>query len=100
MPLAMGVIWEIARNEKKSNKLANLLLELDQVLGLDLKNSKNYKKKQKKVEIPAEVSELLEQRKKAREEKNWQVSDEIRDKLKEKGYIVKDTKDGMTLEKI
>ena len=100
MPLAMGVIWEIARNEKKSNKLANLLLELDQVLGLDLKKSKNYIENQKKVEIPAEITELLEQRKKAREEKNWKVSDEIRDKLKEKGYIVKDTKEGMTLEKI
>ena len=43
---------------------------------------------------------LLEKRKQARADKNWALSDEIRDNLKEKGYAVKDTKDGMTVEKI
>jgi len=37
-------------------------------------------------------------RKESRENKNWAESDRIRDLLKEKGYIVKDTKDGMTIE--
>ena len=100
MPLAMGIIWEIARNDKKSKKLADLLLDFDKVLGLDLKNSEAYLENQKKIEIPEEIMELLEKRKKAREEKNWTLSDEIRDMLKGKGYIVKDTKEGMTLEKI
>ena len=43
---------------------------------------------------------MAEKRKKARENKDWALSDEIRDSLKEKGYTVKDTKDGMTVEKI
>ncbi len=47
-----------------------------------------------------EISNLLEQRKQARENKDWALSDEIRDKLKEKGYSVKDTKEGMTVEKL
>lgn len=42
---------------------------------------------------------IYQKKKKARKEKNWQLSDEIRDVLKEKGYIVKDTKEGMTVEK-
>ena len=46
-----------------------------------------------------EILELIEQRKKARETKNWAESDRIRDELKEKGYIVKDCKEGMTIEK-
>ena len=100
MPLAMSVIWEVARNEKKSSKLAELLLEFDKVLGLDLKESEKYLNQQKDIEIPREIIELLEERKKARNEKNWKLSDEIRDKIKEKGYIVKDTKEGMTLDKI
>ena len=99
MPLAMGIIWEIARNERKSKKLANLLLDFDRVLGLDLKNSEKYLEAQRNVEIPEEILELLEKRKKAREEKNWPLSDEIRDELKQKGYIVKDTKNGMTVER-
>lgn len=100
MPLAMGIIWEIARNEKKSKKVAELLLDFDRVLGLDLKNSEKYLNEQRNVEIPQEILELMEKRKKAREEKNWALSDEIRDELKQKGYIIKDTKEGMTVEKI
>lgn len=100
MPLAMGIIWEIARNDKKSTKLAELLLELDKVLALDLINSEKYLEEQKDIEIPEDIKYLLEQRKQARMDKNWELSDKIRDELKDKGYIVKDTKEGMTLEKI
>lgn len=99
MPLAMSTVWELARNDLKSRKISDLLLDFDRVLGLDLKNSEKYLEEQNKVELPDEIADLLEKRKKAREEKNWQLSDEIRDVLKEKGYIVKDTKEGMTVEK-
>lgn len=100
MPLAMSIVWEVARNDCKSKELADLMLEFDKVLGLDLINSENYIKGQSDIEIPNEIKELLEKRKVAREEKNWALSDEIRDKIKNKGYIVKDTKEGMTVEKI
>lgn len=100
MPLAMSIVWEVVRNNIKSKQFANLLLEFDKVLGLDLKNSNKYSKEQEKIDLPVEIKELLERRKKARQEKNWQESDNIRDILKEKGYQVKDTKDGMSIQKI
>ena len=100
MPLAMSVVWEIARNEVKSSKLADLLIDFDKVLGLDLVNSRKYLNEQKEVELPNEVTQLINERKKARKEKNWELSDELRDKIKDYGYIVKDTKEGMTVEKI
>ena len=37
----------------------------------------------------------MEQRKTARQEKNWAESDRLRDLIYEKGYAVKDTKEGM-----
>ena len=94
MPLAMSVVWEVVRYEQKSKQLADLLLKFDTVLGLQID------KKTEKEEIPEEILELVEQRKLARQEKDYAKSDEIRDALKEKGYEVKDTKDGMTVEKI
>lgn len=100
IPLAMSIVWEVARNDCKSKELADLMLEFDKILGLDLINSENYIKEQSNIEIPDEIKELLDKRKKAREEKDWALSDEIRDEIKNKGYIVKDTKDGMTVEKI
>ena len=100
VPLAMGIIWEIGRNEKKTPQITNLLLQFDKVLALDLVNSENYMNKQNNVNIPEEILELLEKRKRAREEKNWNLSDQIRDEIRKRGYIVKDTKEGMTVEKM
>lgn len=98
MPLAMGIVWEVVRNNDKSVEYSKLLLEFDKILGLDLENSEKYLKEQKKSELPEDIKKLLDERKKARENKNWEESDRIRDILKEKGYIVKDTKEGQIIE--
>ena len=100
MPAAMGIVWEIIRNEKKSKEFSKLLEDFDQVLGLKLVDSKKYLKEQEKIELPEDIEELLEKRKQAREAKNWVLSDKLRDEIKEKGYIIKDTKEGMTVEKM
>ncbi len=96
MPVAMSVIWEVVKNPIKSQKFAELLLEFDKVLGIRI----DEKVQIKEDEIPEDVLELIEQRKQARLEKNWALSDELRNKINEKGYNVKDSKDGMTIEKI
>ena len=44
------------------------------------------------------MDEVLELRKQARAEKNWDIADKIRIALDESGIIVKDTKEGTTLE--
>ena len=94
MPLAMGVVWEVVRSDKKSPKLAKLLLKFDSVIGLKINEED---KKEVNVEIPEEILKLIEERKKARENKNWEESDRLRDIIKEKGYNVKDTKEGMEI---
>lgn len=94
MPVAMSVIWDVVKNPHKSKQLADLLLDFDRVLGVDIQKVSDNKN----LELPDEINELLEQRKQARENKDWSLSDKIRDELKEKGYIVKDTKEGMTIE--
>ena len=95
MPLAMSYVWELAKFEKKNLEVAKLLAKFDTVLGLKI----DEKNQEKSVEIPQEIQELLEQRKIARENKDWAKSDELRDLIAQKGYIVKDTKQGQTVEK-
>lgn len=102
MPGAMSVVWEIARNAKKSIKFADLLLKFDKVLGLDMKNAENYLlefKHEESEELPEEIKALVEERKQARAEKNWAKSDEIRDRIISLGYRIKDTKDGIIVKK-
>ncbi len=96
MPAAMGVVWEVVRQDKKSDKFAKLLLKFDTVLGLKIDEECNKPKE----ELPEEILKLIEERKKARENKEWNKSDELRGIIKEKGYEIKDTKDGMEVKKI
>ena len=100
IPAAIGIIWDIVRSDKKSKQYAKLLEKFDEVLGLDIKNSEKYLEKQKNIELPEEIEKLVEERKQARLEKNWALSDEIRNKLIENGYQVEDSKDGMTVKKM
>ncbi len=92
---AMSIVWEVIRYPKKSKDFADLLRKFDEVLALDID------KPMKQMEaIPEEVKKLIEERKKARLEKKWDLSDEIRNEINKLGYNVKDTKDGMVVEKI
>ena len=100
IPAAIGIIWDIVRSDKKSKQYAKLLEKFDEVLGLDIKNSEKYLNEQKNIELPEDIKELVEQRKQARLEKNWALSDEIRNKLIEAGYQVEDSKDGMIVKKM
>ena len=96
MPLAMSVVWEVIRCPKKSKQLSELLLKFDKVLGLDIdKNMEDLND-----ELPIEIKNLIEKRKLARKEKNWELSDKLRDEINLLGYNVKDTKDGIIVEKI
>ena len=68
-------------------KALDLLLELTQVLGL-LGKEENQ-------QIDDEIEELIGKRQKAREEKNYQLADEIRDELAARGITLEDTPQGV-----
>lgn len=95
MPVAISIVWEIAKEKEKSNDFYELIKKFDSVLSLDL--DKNDKED---INIPEDIKLILNERKDARKNKNFAKSDELRDKLRELGYIVKDTKDGQIIEKV
>ena len=70
------------------------ILKFDEVLGLDLNHAPEAKRE---VEITPEIKALLETRAKARLEKNWKLSDEIRDKLITLGIGIKDSDSGQEI---
>ncbi len=97
MPRAVAVMWDVLRDERLSNRCKLELVEdFDRVLGLGFKNiSASY------IEVSDnKIEELIQERDKARAEKNWKKSDEIRDELVKKGYKVIDTKQGTKAEKV
>ena len=72
---------------------ADKIRELTGVLGIELFGNEEE-------EIPAEITELVEARTAAKKAKDFAEADRIRDELKAKGYIVKDTPNGPQVERI
>ena len=93
MPLAMAIVWEVIKRNEKSKQYAQVLLDFDRVLGLEIDKENEVQ------ELPDEVKNLIEERKKAREYKDYEKSDELRNKIEKMGYKVKDSKDGMQVQK-
>lgn len=85
-PKALQVLWKLVRDEKAKGKI-NTLKEMDKVLGLKLLEKE-------KIDIPEEVMKLIKEREEARKNKEWAKSDELRDKIKARGYAVADTSEG------
>jgi len=92
-PKALAIILKLVSdgNKMMAEKLlgnpteVKLILEdFAKVLGLILE----------KREIPKEIIELAEERKKVREAKDFKASDDLRQKIEDLGYLVEDSKDG------
>lgn len=95
MPLAMSVVWDVIKYPKKSIKLAELLKKFDGVMALSI--DKEIKKKD--YEIPEEIIKIAKEREKTRKNKDWAKSDELRDLISKKGFLIKDSQNGYKIEK-
>ncbi|MAZ67652.1 cysteine--tRNA ligase [bacterium] len=107
-PKAVALVWELVKDEDVTpeDKRATLLL-FDSVLGLGLNESKDrlaelLKGGGQKLSIsdaPENIQKLVEEREKAREQKDFERSDELRQKIKKEGYTIEDTDKGPQLSK-
>ena len=88
--------------DRKAVALATQLRKTYSLLGLFTYDAKEYVEWFGKAEesIPEEVKAIAEERWTARINRDWAKSDELRGKLAELGYAVKDSKEGYELTKI
>jgi cysteinyl-tRNA synthetase len=84
-------INKIEISEKDALKVIEVMKGFDSVLGV---------MEEKDQSIDSEIEALIEERNKARKEKDFDKADSIRDQLKEKGIILDDTPKGTIWKKI
>ncbi len=92
---ALALIWKLTKDEKiKNEDKKATILDFDIVLGLklDLKNQEES--------IPDNILDLVEKRKQARENKNWEESDKLRKMIEDNGYLVEDSQNSCKIRKI
>ncbi|MBI2447949.1 cysteine--tRNA ligase [Candidatus Microgenomates bacterium] len=87
-PQALAILWEVVKSDYPDSAKATTILKFDEVLGLGLKEVVG-----KKEDIPQEILKLAEERQRAKEQKNFALADEIRDKIEAMGYVINDLED-------
>jgi len=76
-------------------KKLKLLERFDEVLGLGIADMK-----EEKLQVSAEVRDLVREREEARKKKDWKRSDVLRGLIKERGFLIEDKAEGPKLTRI
>ena len=88
---SIGLLWQILKSTEIDSKTKlDLVLDFDKVLGLNLDNTDAFV-------IPENIQKLIDERDKARANKDFQSSDKIRQDIESQGFNVRDTDKGTTV---
>lgn len=94
-PKAIQVLQKVIDDFSfEAKKKLALIERFDTVLGLGIKEMK-----EEIIRAPADVQKLIESRNKLRKDKKWAEADVIRNRIKDKGYLIRDTPKGPVIEK-
>ena len=93
--LALTTLYDVIKSEANNNTKLYLVEMFDSVLSLnllkdDIQNIDD--------ELTKYINEKIEERNKAKQDKNYELSDSIRNELLQKGIILKDTREGTIFE--
>ena len=84
IPETIALTWKLIKDDYIENEDKKaILLEFDKIFGLGLNTLEIQK-------IPQEIRKLAQERELARKNKEWEKADQIRKKIEELGYTIKD----------
>ena len=79
----LAVLWSMLGSNIPSGDKYDLAMSFDEILGLKLNETKS-------IEIPENISSLMEERDRLRSEGKFEEADKIRDRIKDAGFDVSD----------
>ena len=93
--MAITILYDVLKSEINNNTKLALIKKFDEVLSLDLL-------KEETIKLDDETKEYIEnkikERNEAKKAKDFELADEIREELLNKGIIIKDTREGTIYE--
>ncbi|MDD5290809.1 MAG: cysteine--tRNA ligase [Patescibacteria group bacterium] len=88
-PQALAVVQKVFKSSLADEEKLGTIIDFDKVFGLNIeKELYNFVK-------PENIEALINEREKARKERNFKESDRLRKEIEKKGYRVEDTEVGM-----
>lgn len=92
--LMLTCLYDVLKENTSDNTKLEIIKDFDKVLSLNLLNNN----KEIDEELVKYINEKLEERKKAKENKNYELADNIRKELESKNIVIKDTREGTIYE--
>ena len=90
---ALTVLYDVLKSDLNNNTKLSLVESFDKVLSLDL-----LKEEKEDEDLVSYIEEMIEKRKIAKQNKDYELADSIRKELQEQGIILKDSREGTTYE--
>ena len=91
--LMITTLYDVLKDEINNNTKLYLIEDFDKVLSLDLLKDEEIDK-----DFENYIKEKIQERTLAKQNKDYERADQIRDELLEKNVIIKDTREGTTFE--
>ncbi len=90
-PQALAVMWEVLKHSELNNATKlHIVLQMDEIFSFGINEMQEIS-----IELTNEIKNIIDERVKARADKNWAKSDELRDKLlNDFGLNIKDIPGG------
>jgi cysteinyl-tRNA synthetase len=88
LPAALALTWDMVRSNLPDGNKLSLLLEFDEMFGLDLYQAPAANS------VGEEITTALRQRDKLRGQTSYDTADSLRVQLSSEGYVVEDAPDG------
>ena len=95
---ALTVLYEVLKSNINNDTKLALISSFDEVLSLNLLTKEKNDNQNKN--LISYIEEMIEKRNIAKQNKDYNLADSIRNELQEKGIIIKDTREGTTYEVI
>lgn len=97
IPKAVSILWDLIHSDSDDDDKLKTVLSFDEVLGLNLSESKIVDD----IEVSNEVQILVDERLQAKKEKDFDKADTIRERIKkEYGFELEDTAEGTKVVRI
>ena len=93
--MSLTILYEVIKADINNNTKLELIKNFDKVLSLNLLKEETQKLDENTLN---KINELIEKRKIAKKEKNYEEADKIRNELLDMNIIIKDTREGTTFE--
>jgi len=94
-PQALALIWELVKDVSVTPETKRAtIMDFDQVLGLNLEYAVIPDTYIEVSNLPIQIQELIAQREDARKNKDFALSDTLREEVKKQGFIVEDKPEG------